>query len=1047
MKNKRLLLSLILLAAILLYSGCKDDDYDRSDQKLDELSMPGVYNLNAEGNAVTKSGESVPVPREFLEKAKTARFFAINPALQRAEGNVKVNDIIKLQLFENAQYTATVKTVVTNMNGNYTLTLKLPDYPMALGMITTSREGKSLFMLRVPELKRTFISSASIYSDVSYLLDIGPDNELKYENDEVQIPEGTAIPVQDDEQTNRENVRLRASGISADLAPTDPAQIDLMVVYTPAAAEWAASNEGGISNTIEGTMAHTSAVFDNQGNEDKINLVYSGKVNYTEHPAAMETDLRNLTGTDDGYMDDVHLLRTQYGADLVVLMTRADDYGGIAWVLNNVNGSPKYGFHVVRVQQTSWTYVAVHELGHNMGMSHNKEDAGTSSLFPYAFGWYWTGNDGNTYGSVMSYKGERIPYYSNPDILYKGEPTGTDVANNAKVFRNTKHVVAAYFAGECTIAAAAGAGGSIFPGGEQTVARGGSKTFTITADAGYRIARVLVDGVNNTEAVLSERYTFENVTSDHTIYATFIDQTAIEWWSIGSPNPEDVQAVLASDGILTISGTGTMVDEFSSGPPWSSYAIKSVVINDGVTTIAGNAFSECGGITSVSIPSSMTLIGRAAFYGCSALTAVTIPNSVTSIGASAFNRCSKLTSFTIPGSVTSIGNFAFYGCGSLTQIRSKSATPPAIDVETFDGASKTIPLEVPCGSLEAYSTAQHWSSFTHIYTECDQHTITALAGIGGSISPGGEQTVARGGSKTFSFTADTGYEIEEVLVDGLSNVQAVSSKSYTFTNITANHTISVSFKKKQYTITALAGIGGSISPGGEQTVAHGDSKAFSFTADTGYEIEEVLVDGVSNVQAVSSKSYTFTNITANHAISVSFKKKQYIVTVTIIPSGYGSAGGAGTYIHGTSCTVQATANHGYEFVNWTENGSVVSANADYTFTVSAARNLVANFTDIPVAISSFSLNNGDEIALFRTAKLFFTWSGGVPSHYMTSEKQDFGGASWKVYNPSALIHTFDTEATGSKTVYLKLKNSKGETEVRSDQIFYKPAHPVNETSN
>ena len=970
MRNKRFFLSLIVLSAILLYSGCKDDDYDSSDQKRDEISMPGVYDLNADGNAVTKSGESVPVPREFLEKAKAARFFAINPALQHAEGNVKVNDIVKLQLFENAQYTATVSAIITNINGNYTLTLKLPDYPMALGMITTSREGKSLFMLKMPELNRTFISSTNMYSDVSYLLETDVTNELKCENDEVQIPEETAIPVQNDEQTNSENVRLRASGISTDLAPTDPAQIDVMVVYTPAAAEWAASNEGAISNTIEGAMAHTSAVFDNQGNGDRINLIYSGQVNYTEHPNAMETDLRNLTGTDDGYMDNVHQLRTQYGADLVVLMTRADDYGGIAWVLNNVNGSPKYGFHVVRVQQTSWTYVAVHELGHNMGMSHNKEDAGTSSLFPYAFGWYWTGNDGNIYGSVMSYKGERIPYYSNPDITYKGEPTGVDAANNAKVFRNTKHVVAAYYSNECTITASAGAGGNISPSGEQTVARGSSKTFTITADAGNKIARVFVDGINNTAAVSSKSYTFENVTSDHTIYATFIDQTAIESWLIGSPNPEDVRAVLTNNGILTISGTGAMVEGFNSGSPWSSYDIKSVVINDGVTTIAGNAFSECSGITSVSIPNSVTSIGNAAFWGCSSLTVVTIPGSVTSIGVSAFNRCSNLTSVTIPISVTSIGNFAFYGCSSFVQIISNSATPPTIDGETFSGVNKDIPVKVPCGSREAYSTAPYWSSFTNIYTECDQYTITASAGTGGSISPSGEQTVTRG-----------------------------------------------------------------------------DSKAFSFTADTGYEIEQVLVDGVNNIQAVSSKSYTFTNVTANHTVSVSFKKKQYTITVSANPSGYGTAGGDDTYIHGTSCTVKATASHGYEFVNWTENGSVVSANADYTFTVSAARNLVANFTDIPITISSFSLNNGDEIALFRTAKLFFTWGGGVPSHCMTSEKQDFSGASWKVYNPSALIHTFDTEATGPKTVYLKLKNSKGETEVRSDGIYYKPAHPVSEASN
>jgi len=316
--------------------------------------------------------------------------------------------------------------------------------------------------------------------------------------------------------------------------------------------------------------------------------------------------------------------------------------------------------------------------------------------FPVSFGCIGPANDGIATVLSCPIKAREFQLCKIRILFIRGT-AGNDAANNAKVFRNTKHVVAAYYSNEytITITAAAGAGGSIFPSGEQTVARGGSKTFTITADAGYRIARVLVDGVNNTEAVLSERYTFENVTSDHKIYATFIDQTAIEGWLIGSPNPEDVQAVLASDGILTISGTGTMVDEFSSGPPWSSYAIKRVVINDGVTTIAGNAFSECGGITSVSIPNSMTLIGHAAFYGCSALTAVTIPNSVTSIGASAFNRCSKLTSVTIPGSVTSIGNFAFYGCGSLhTEV---IRTPRQIEFEPLMG-HQSHSVEVPCGS-------------------------------------------------------------------------------------------------------------------------------------------------------------------------------------------------------------------------------------------------------------------------------------------------------------------------------------------------------------
>lgn len=71
------------------------------------------------------------------------------------------------------------------------------------------------------------------------------------------------------------------------------------------------------------------------------------------------------------------------------------------------------------------------------------------------------------------------------------------------------------------------------------------------------------------------------------------------------------------------------------------------------------------------------------------------------------------------------------------------------------------------------------------------YTITASAGAGGTISPSGSVFIARGGSQSFIITANTGYQISSVMVDGVSQ-GAVSS--HTFANVTANHTISASFK-------------------------------------------------------------------------------------------------------------------------------------------------------------------------------------------------------------------------------------------------------------
>jgi uncharacterized protein (TIGR02145 family) len=73
------------------------------------------------------------------------------------------------------------------------------------------------------------------------------------------------------------------------------------------------------------------------------------------------------------------------------------------------------------------------------------------------------------------------------------------------------------------------------------------------------------------------------------------------------------------------------------------------------------------------------------------------------------------------------------------------------------------------------------------------YTITASAGANGTISPSGSVSVTKGGSQTFTFAPNSGYVIDKVLVDGTSNASAVSAGSYTFSNVSANHTISVSF--------------------------------------------------------------------------------------------------------------------------------------------------------------------------------------------------------------------------------------------------------------
>ena len=152
---------------------------------------------------------------------------------------------------------------------------------------------------------------------------------------------------------------------------------------------------------------------------------------------------------------------------------------------------------------------------------------------------------------------------------------------------------------------------------------------------------------------------------------------------------------------------------------------------------------------------------------------------------------------------------------------------------------------------------------------------------------------------------------------------------------------------RRSTITATAGTGGTIAPSGDVLVNYGDDQAFAITPDTGYHIADVLVDGAS-VGALDS--YEFPDVTTNHTIEAVFAIDTFTIVVTADPTEGGSVSGGGTYSYGQTVDLSATANAGYHFVNWTEDGLEVSTDAAYSFTATADRALVAHF-----AIDTFTI--------------------------------------------------------------------------------------------
>ncbi len=136
-----------------------------------------------------------------------------------------------------------------------------------------------------------------------------------------------------------------------------------------------------------------------------------------------------------------------------------------------------------------------------------------------------------------------------------------------------------------------------------------------------------------------------------------------------------------------------------------------------------------------------------------------------------------------------------------------------------------------------------------------------------------------GESITFNMQPQEHYAVDDIQVDWTS---VGAADFYTFENVDQDHYLHAKFGLRTYTITATAGEGGSISPEGEVEVEHGSNQEFQITPDEGYEIEDVLVDGIS-VGAVPQ--YEFMNVTKNHAIEATFTVA-YLSSIVEISGGF-----------------------------------------------------------------------------------------------------------------------------------------------------------------
>jgi hypothetical protein len=189
---------------------------------------------------------------------------------------------------------------------------------------------------------------------------------------------------------------------------------------------------------------------------------------------------------------------------------------------------------------------------------------------------------------------------------------------------------------------------------------------------------------------------------------------------------------------------------------------------------------------------------------------------------------------------------------------------------------------------------------------------------------------------TFTISPDSCHTIQNVIVDSIS-VGAVPT--YTFNDITTNHTIQVTFALKTVYVTASAGSGGSISPVGQQPVECGGDITFTVTPSTGYFIQDVIVNAVS-VGPVPT--YTIDPVTVNQTIVASFTTAPavpFTIRATAGPNGNITPAGDVIVASGGDQAFTMVPDTRYTVNQILVDGSPVTRTPVYTF-----GNVVANHT-------------------------------------------------------------------------------------------------------
>lgn len=480
----------------------------------------------------------------------------------------------------------------------------------------------------------------------------------------------------------------------------------------------------------------------------------------------------------------------------------------------------------------------------------------------------------------------------------------------------THTVVVTFAPNHYVITTTAYGNGTVTPGAEFDYDPEYTYTFTATPAAGYQIGTIMRNNVmlNVTDPAAAYTETLTNILDNYNYEVMFI------------PNTYTITATCGNNGMISPSGVSSYLYHqdaeyvITANP---GYYIASVTYDGNTYDFTQDLAPTTFTVPFLSIEENHTISATFAQY----IFTVTV-------NAGANGAIAPATS-----------TFA-YGATPTFAI-----TPDAgysiVDV-TVDGTS--------VGAVSTYTFTALDADHTIAATfAANTYTIAATAGNGGTITPAGNTTVAYNANQTYTISASAGYHVSNVFVDGAS-VGAVTS--YTFTGVTANHTIYAAFDANEYTVTVNQPAHGTITPG-TMTVLYGATPAFVITPAPGYNVTAITVNGsnvsLTNIPNVNGiYTYTFAAINANQTITATMTAKTYTITASAGANGSITPNGNTTVNFGGSQAYTITPAAGYVVNSVTIDNVNMGAITSYVFTNVAANHTInATFAPAECEAPSF----------------------------------------------------------------------------------------------